>query len=127
MNSNKNLYIYLKQTYGINKYNSLFICNSLGLNYKSKISNLTSTEFTKIEYFIEKKFLTSRSLKTDVLTNIKKLAKIKCYRGRRHLLGLPVRGQRTRSNAKTARKLNTSVKRQKKQKLNKKKLYKKKK
>ena len=52
--ANKNMYIYLKNIYGINKVTSLFICNHIGINPKAKFLALTNIELTKIQYFIKK-------------------------------------------------------------------------
>ena len=57
--SNKNIYIYLKNIYGINKVTSLFICNNIGINPKAKFTDLTTIELTKIQYFISKNYLTN--------------------------------------------------------------------
>ena len=103
--NNKNIYIYLISIYGVNKKTSLYICNFLGINPYSKVLYLTNLELKKIEYFIEQKYLTDRKLKQKIKSNIKQLIDLKCYKGRRHFLGLPVRGQRTQDNAKTQKRL----------------------
>lgn len=102
---NKHIYIYLKSIYGINTNTSFFICDYLGLNPKSKTSTLTQIELNKISYYIEQNYITKLNLKQQIKSNIRDLMKLKCYRGKRHSLGLPVRGQRTQSNAKTRKRL----------------------
>ena len=81
--AHKNIYIYLKNIYGINKVTSLFTCNQIGVNFKAKFLALTNIE----------------------LTNIQNLIAVKCYRGKHHFLDLPVQGQRTRDNAKIQKRL----------------------
>lgn len=110
--NNKHIYIYLKSIYGLNTHNSFFICNYLGLNPKSKTSTLTKIELTSIEYYIEQNYITKLNLKQEIQLNIKNLIKLKCYKGKRHSLGLPVRGQRTRSNGKTQKRLSHFYKKQ---------------
>ena len=103
--NHKNIYIYLISIYGVNKQTSLYVCNFLGINPYSKVSYLTNVELKKIEYFIEQKYLINIKLKQKIKSNIKQLIDLKCYRGRQHLFGLPVRGQRTQDNAKTQKRL----------------------
>lgn len=103
---NKNIYVFLQSYYGINAKSSLFICSNLGFNPKSKVSKLNEIELTKIQYFLEQNFMLNNDLKQEVKNNILTLIKVKSYKGKRHHLGLPVRGQRTKSNSKTRKKLN---------------------
>lgn len=103
---NKILFINLQNIYGINSKTSLNICNNLGLNPYTAISNLTTIEIQKINYYIEQNYKVNINLKYQIELNIKKLILLKNYKGKRHNFNLPVRGQRTRDNAKTAKKLN---------------------
>lgn len=88
------VYQNLKNTYGLYKAN--IICKQLGI---SKLTKLTALNPEKSELILTLFPIPNNSLK---LENIKRLIKVGCYRGNRHRLGYPVRGQRTRSNAKTA-------------------------
>lgn len=102
---NKNLYIFLQTYYGINYKNAVFICNKLGFNPNSKVINFKSLELRQLEYYIEHNFIVNNDLRNVVKENILSLIKLKSYKGRRHLSGLPVNGQRTKSNSKTRKKL----------------------
>lgn len=106
INKNKQIYIILQNIYGINKKNSLNICHALGFNPTIKASFLTNQEIQKINYTLEHNYITGISLKHIIDTNIKDLIILKNFKGKRHNSSLPVRGQRTRDNAKTAKKLN---------------------
>jgi len=68
---------------------------------KKELKDLTEDEISKISSFIQQNYKVEGELRTEVMRNIKRLIDIGCYRGLRHKLGLPVRGQRTRSNART--------------------------
>jgi small subunit ribosomal protein S13 len=109
LNKNKPIYISLTKTFGINKSLSFFVCYSLGLNPFSKFINLTTLEINKLNYFVEQKYIIKLKLKQEIQSNIKNLITLKCYRGKRHFLGLPVRGQRTQTNAKTQKKLSSNL------------------
>ena len=84
------------------KYTNFFY--SLGLNPLAKATKLINVDIQKINYYIEKNIKTKLEYSID--TKIKNLIKLKNYKGKRHFFSLPVRGQRTRDNAKTAKKLN---------------------
>jgi small subunit ribosomal protein S13 len=66
-----------------------------------KLSELTDEELARLRDYIERNYKVEGDLRREIAENIKRLIDIGCYRGRRHLAGLPVRGQRTRSNART--------------------------
>lgn len=106
INKSKPIYIILKSIYGINKKNAFKICSTLGINPLVKSSKLTNIEIQKINYNIEQNYITGTSLKYQIDTNIKNIILLKNYKGKRHSMSLPVRGQRTRDNARTAKKLN---------------------
>ena len=97
------LYLFLKQYKGINKPTALTLCHKEGFNPLIKIKELTMNEQIHFKELIEKNYTVNFKLRQEVQSNISKLISIKCYRGRRHLNGLPVRGQRTKSNAKTCK------------------------
>ena len=106
INKKKQNYIILKNIYGISKKTAMNICYSLGLNPLAKATKLINVDIQKINYYIEKNIKTEVKLKYSIDTKIKNLIKLKNYKGKRHFFSLPVRGQRTRDNAKTAKKLN---------------------
>ena len=103
---------YLKLTqglcriYGLGLNGSKKICNSLGFLDKIKVKNLMENDWNLILDFIkkDKKKKILKDLKRVERVNLWKLVDMRCYRGVRHTTGLPVRGQRTRSNAQTQRK-----------------------
>ena len=72
-----------------------------GINPDTRVKDLTEAEVAKIRDSIENDYKVEGDLKREVQSNIKRLSDIGCYRGRRHRLGLPVRGQRTKTNART--------------------------
>ncbi len=97
----KRLEISLTYIYGVGRCLSSEICKKLGLNPDMKAHNLTEDEIAKINAMLTSQYLVEGDLRRQVQNNIKRLISIHCYRGMRHRLGLPVRGQRTRTNART--------------------------
>ncbi len=71
------------------------------MNPDTRIRDLTDDEISKLRDVIEKEYIVEGDLRRDIALNIKRLMEIGCYRGRRHRMGLPVRGQRTKTNART--------------------------
>jgi small subunit ribosomal protein S13 len=105
LSENKSVITSLAQIYGIGKANSTFLCKNLGFSKNFKIKDLSKKQVTKIIKVIESKSVNLASdLKKMKLLISKNLISIKCYRGLRRYQGLPVRGQRTHTNAKTAKK-----------------------
>jgi Ribosomal protein S13/S18. len=103
----KPLHIALNNIFGIGKFYSNFFCKKLGFSKNTKVFELTEDQKLKLVRLIENsKLLINSDLKRLVNMEQKKLVNIKSYRGLRKLKGFPVRGQRTRSNARTAKKLN---------------------
>ena len=98
---NKRLEISLMYIYGIGRHVSNEICVKLGLNPNMKAHSLTEDEVAKINGLLTSQYIVEGDLRRQVQNNIKRLISIHCYRGMRHRLGLPVRGQRTRTNART--------------------------
>jgi len=90
--------------YGIGLKRSRTILDNATINYLKKVKDITEDEQKKILEQIAK-YILENDLKREIAFAIKRLKEIKCYRGMRHNLGLPVRGQVTRKNAKTAKKL----------------------
>ena len=101
---NKSIWIGLTTIYGIGRQKSLTILNEIGINFMTKVKEL-SDEQEKLIAEALKDMVLENDLKREVMTHIKRLKEIKCYRWMRHNLWLPVRGQLTRKNGRTAKKL----------------------
>lgn len=99
--SNKRVEIGLTYIYGIGRPKSRVILKSAKVDFDKKVKELTAEELTRIRKFIEANLVVEGDLKKKVNQDIKRLMDINCYRGRRHKRGLPVRGQRTKTNART--------------------------
>jgi small subunit ribosomal protein S13 len=100
----KNIWIGLTSVYGIGRARSKTILEKLGIDPFKKVKDITGEDEKKINDEL-KEYLLENDLRREVNSFIKRLKEIKCYRGMRHNLGLPVRGQATRKNARTAKKL----------------------
>ncbi len=98
---NKNVHIGLTYIYGIGNKFSQQICNNLNISNKKRIHELTEDEIGKIREYIDKNFTVEGDLRRETSLNIKRLIDLGLYRGSRHKKKLPVRGQRTRCNART--------------------------
>ncbi len=101
---NKNILYGLRFIYGIGKSRSKYICDLVNINYFSKFGDLSSDKLNLIRDKVTQ-FLIEGDLRREIMLNIKRLIDLNSYRGLRHKKKLPVRGQRTRTNAKTCRKL----------------------
>ena len=99
----KRIEIALTYVYGIGNSTSRKILKTLDINADIRTKELTSEQANKLRDEIEKKYKVEGELKHEVKTNIKRLKEIGSYRGIRHLRGLPVRGQRTKTNSRTVR------------------------
>ena len=97
----KPLHISLRYIFGIGPKNSLEICERTGLEPMKRVNTLTDAEILKIREDIDKNYKVEGDLRREVAINIKRLMDLGCYRGLRHRKGLPVRGQRTHTNART--------------------------
>lgn len=97
----KRVEIGLTYIFGIGQVTSNKILKETGINPDTRVKDLTDTEITAIRDYIEKNVTVEGDLKREVGMNIKALQEIGSYRGIRHRKGLPVRGQSTRSNART--------------------------
>lgn len=98
---NKRVVIGLTSIYGLGKSTSLKILKSAGVDENKKVNDLTDDEVNKLRNIITTEIKVEGSLKSEVQANIKRLMDIGSYRGKRHRRGLPVRGQRTKTNART--------------------------
>lgn len=99
----KRLDIALTYIYGIGRSNVQTIIKKTAISASKRLKELTEEEMGKIQKAIEDTIKVEGDLKTEIAENIKRLKEISSYRGVRHIKGLPVRGQRTRSNARTKR------------------------
>ena len=99
--NDKRIEIALTYIYGIGRTSADKIIANTGINPDTRVKDLTEDEVAKIRDQIENNYKVEGDLKREVQSNIKRLTDIGCLRGRRHRLGLPVRGQRTKTNART--------------------------
>jgi small subunit ribosomal protein S13 len=97
----KRLEISLTYIYGIGRTRSQEICSSLEIDPDTRVRNLTDDEVTRIRNHIEATFKVEGDLRREVQQDIKRKMEIGCWQGLRHRRGLPVRGQRTQTNART--------------------------
>lgn len=98
---NKRLIISLTYIYGIGPFRAQEIIEKLKLNPDMRARELTEDDIAKINTLLQNEYIVEGDLRRQVQNNIKRLISINCYRGMRHRTGLPVRGQRTQSNART--------------------------
>lgn len=104
----------LTYIYGIGWATSREILEKTGINPSTRVKDLTEEEAGKIRKVIENDYIVEGDLRRDVSMNIKRLMEIGCYRGIRHRRGLPVRGQKTKTNARTRKGPKKTVGRKKK-------------
>lgn len=97
----KRVEIALTYIFGIGIKTSQDILAATGVNPDTRARDLTEDEVAKLREYIDKNHLVEGDLRREISLNIKRLVEIGCYRGRRHRLGLPVRGQNTKNNART--------------------------
>lgn len=99
----KRLDIALTSIYGVGRNNVRVILSKASMTVSKRVKELTEEEVGRIQKVLDKEYKIEGDLRTEVTGNIKRLKEIGSYRGIRHARGLPVRGQRTRSNARTKR------------------------
>jgi len=97
----KRVEIGLTYIFGIGRSSAVRILNEAGINLDTRVRDLTDDEVVRIRSTIESTQMVEGDLRREVALNIKRLVEIGCYRGIRHRRSLPVRGQRTRTNART--------------------------
>ena len=97
----KRVEIGLTYIYGIGRTRSNEILEKTGINPDTRVKDLTEEDIAKLRDVIENDYLVEGDLRREVALNIKRMVEIDCYRGQRHRKGLPVRGQRTKTNART--------------------------
>jgi small subunit ribosomal protein S13 len=105
----KRVEISLQYIYGIGPASSRRILSSSGVNPDTRVKDLSEQDVSRIREIIDKEYKVEGGLRKEVNLNIKRLIEIGSYRGLRHRRGLPVRGQRTRTNARTKRGLRKTV------------------
>lgn len=100
---NKRIDVSLGYLYGIGPSNGRELLRQAGVNPTTKVKDLKEDEISRIRELLDKEYKVEGELRKEVNLNIKKLIEIAAYRGQRHRRSLPVRGQRTRTNARTKR------------------------
>ena len=99
--TNKRVVIALRYIYGIGPTNAVEICERVGIAAERRVNQLTEDEIIRIRDTIDRDYTVEGDLRREVAMNIKRLMDLGCYRGLRHRKSLPVRGQRTHTNART--------------------------
>jgi small subunit ribosomal protein S13 len=97
----KRVEIGLTAIFGIGRATALLVLERTGIASTTRVRDLTDAELARLRQAIERDLKVEGALRTETAMNIKRLMDIGCYRGMRHRRGLPVRGQRTRTNART--------------------------
>ena len=100
---NKRVDVSLRYLYGIGPNNGVRILKMAGISPEIKVKDLKETEVSKIREIIDKEYTVEGELRKEISMNIKRLVEVGTWRGQRHRRSLPVRGQRTRTNARTKR------------------------
>ena len=99
--TNKRVLVSLRYIFGIGPQNAKDICGKLGIPDDRRVNQLTDDEVLRIREMIDRDYRVEGDLRREQAMNIKRLMDLGCYRGLRHRKGLPVRGQRTHTNART--------------------------
>jgi len=99
--TNKRVLISLRYIYGIGPQNAKVICDQLSIPAERRVNQLTDDEVMRIRELIDREYRVEGDLRREQAMNIKRLMDMACYRGLRNRKGLPVRGQRTHTNART--------------------------
>ncbi len=97
----KRIVIALTYIHGIGRTSAQKICEGIGIPPERRVNDLTDDELVRIRETIDQEFQVEGDLRREVAMNVKRLMDLGCYRGLRHRRGLPVRGQRTHTNART--------------------------
>jgi small subunit ribosomal protein S13 len=100
---NKKIGISITYIFGIGRSNGTDILRKANVNAEARVRDLTEEEVGRIREVVDREYRVEGDLRREVQLNIKRLMDIGCYRGLRHRRGMPVRGQRTRTNARTRR------------------------
>ncbi|MCD7784272.1 MAG: 30S ribosomal protein S13 [Oscillospiraceae bacterium] len=97
----KRIEVALTYIYGIGQPTATKICKETGVNPDVRVKDMSEDDVTKIREYIDHNLIVEGDKRREVQLNIKRLIEVGCYRGTRHRKGLPVRGQRTKTNART--------------------------
>jgi len=100
---NKHIEIALTYIYGIGRSTAQKILNEANVDFNTRTEKLTESEIARIREVIDKNYKVEGDLRREISMDIKRLMDLGCYRGLRHRKGLPVRGQRTKTNARTCK------------------------
>jgi len=98
---NKAIKISLTYIYGIGRTSAVKICKQIGIDPDQQINDVSADDMSELRRILDDEYKVEGRLRTETALNIKRLMDIGCYRGLRHRRGLPVRGQRTKTNART--------------------------
>jgi small subunit ribosomal protein S13 len=98
---NKATFVALQYVHGVGKHTALALCEALSIDPRRPARDLNDEELARLANLIETRYVVEGNLRRQVQQNVARLKEIACYRGLRHRRGLPVRGQRTRTNART--------------------------
>ena len=107
--NDKPTYISLTYLYGIGRATAIDICYRLNVDPQAKASRLAEDDVARLNTYLDKELIVEGQLRRQVQQNIARLREIRCYRGIRHRRSLPVRGQRTRTNARTRKGVKKTV------------------
>ena len=99
--NDKVTWVALQYIHGVGKHTALRLCEELGLDPQRRARELSDEDLARLAGVIETKFVVEGNLRRQTQQNIARLKEIACFRGMRHRRGLPVRGQRTKTNART--------------------------
>jgi small subunit ribosomal protein S13 len=99
--TNKRVHIALRYIHGVGPVNAVAICKKLGIEESKRVNQLSEAQVIQIREAIDREYVVEGDLRREVAMNIKRLMDLGCYRGLRHRKGLPTRGQRTHTNART--------------------------
>jgi len=99
--NNKKVEVGLTAIYGVGRETSKTILGVIGVDLSKRIGDLSEQDISAIRKYIEDNLLVEGDLRKEISLNVKRLMEISCYRGQRHKMHLPCRGQKTRSNART--------------------------
>jgi small subunit ribosomal protein S13 len=99
--TNKRVHVALTYIHGIGHTTAKQICDGAGVAHERRVNELSDADVVKIREYIDNNLQVEGDLRREVAVNIKRLMDLGCYRGLRHRRGLPVRGQRTHTNART--------------------------
>ena len=107
--NDKNVYVSLQYLYGIGRHRAFDICFALGLSYNASARSLSEDDLARIANYLDKDYVVEGQLRRSIQQSVSRLKEIQCYRGTRHRRSLPVRGQRTRTNARTRKGVKKTV------------------